>query len=412
MSYILKPNVHIINYTSITSVRFCYSAVYNIDVSNTERSIKKCGHNYITKLISSKCLSNRRLGKILYNIITIICNEINNIYMKHYNINDLSLYSIIYLLLVITQKHIFDDKHLLTLSDIVLQHHTINDLIPLLCQFNILYRIKFSYKISLLLLSLCNICNTTKLHTTPNINNYITNLFLSLDKCTYKFLNLYKRNITKIYNNIPCLKDCIIKNPYLMICVNLTISNFELYKNNISHNEYYNIIIILYYHKLYSPYNLYGVCSYQLKNEFNNIITRRVELSYEHKIYMLKITKYNEFISFIHTYNIVISKILADTIFAPIIIFTPDVVDHLDKLLFFLNNNIQVDLKLYKKHYTIYRSDNFIHKLYMNILNEDYIYNILNTLMTKDRYSNRDLCKLYNNHKNIYCLLFDKINHK
>jgi len=272
-----------------------------IDTNNT-----KLHNNYtIKQLNTSCCLSNRRLSKLIINNIYLIFNEINDLITQRKQLADMSIHSILHLL------HDFVNRKN---NNILENKYTFNEIYNCLCKFNILYTHKFAYKLCMLLYtfeSLYSLDNETVkyIYTT---NKYFQNIFRSFENSSVIFLLVYKIYIPPqfITKYVKLLKQHNIQNPILYIFNNYnideTLINYKIISNikkYISNQLYYHIILLIsfYFFDMSSQYNF-------ITNKLKNIIFERIKLNNKFEEYFFSISYINDFLLYIISNNINLSK--------------------------------------------------------------------------------------------------------
>ena len=301
---------------------------------------------YIKQYNKSYCINNRRISKFVLNISHTIANEIIKLSKQQKNISDLSIYSIIYLLLTILKNR--HKKYNNKILDIITDIYTFEDIYLYLCNFNILYTYKFPFKLCFIFTLFDSYyLNMKEIIYILETNNYFKNLYLSMKYISSSLYNIFIIRIIRysryIYTNL--LIDNNINNPILYSCImKKTTQNNYIdiinIQNRINKKLYYNILLYYLYINLINVIDQNEIHNY-IQHELTNLILERIVLNDIYKIYFLRISNFNNFILYIISNNIIISEQLTEKLFYDDS-YKFTIVDIELKLKFFIDNNVLI----------------------------------------------------------------------
>ena len=206
------------------------------------------------------------------------------------------------------------------------KYYTFIDIHKQLCKFDVLYTSHFSYKFKILV-SIYDYSHYYSVKDDINyindVNNSIKSIFISLNKCTITFYFKQQIYIPYTYVNeyINLLQQYYITNPIIYSYIyfyyltynttgQININTIKIIKKHISPLIYYNVIIFYFG----SKYN------YQIdeiiQNELFNMTCERIKLNSIYEIYFLRMANINNFVHYIISNNIILSKQLSNDVFS------------------------------------------------------------------------------------------------
>jgi len=379
----------------------------------------------IYKYSQSKYLSSRRIAKKILNSAKYAANEIIELFESKKTLSSLSFHSIIQLLYIIllcnnNPYYVSIDEKYYILKEKIGNKYTINELYYHLCNFNIIYTCHFIYKLSFIL-SLINRTNYTKKHKfyyELMSDTYIKNVYVSMKNSSITFWRKY--HFTTFEQFIDIYTDLLVKhninNPVLYIFnfCDLSIinacTNIIRIKNSIRRTLYYNILL------LFSNIYLYEIrdddkLNILLQNEYANLIVERIKLYESYELYFLKASNINNFILYITSNNIVLSKHLVHRIFWYDIYFSDNynIVDSKYKIYLCVLNNIQIKTFNFHWNQNEYLSNNYINLLDITWMDEHCFFRFLQIIkLSKMKLTDNNIIKLQQYDHSLYSIVFNR----